>query len=59
MLLRFTFFPPSVIKFYRGSKIFSSFIKFLKSKDPSDGSEQALLDELKALDEHLKNKVVN
>ncbi|GMP68688.1 hypothetical protein CsSME_00028227 [Camellia sinensis var. sinensis] len=37
-----------------GSKIFPSFIKFLKSKDPSDGSEQALLDELKALDEHLK-----
>ncbi|KAA8534263.1 hypothetical protein F0562_031780 [Nyssa sinensis] len=37
-----------------GSKIFPSFVKFLKSKDPSDGSEQALLDELKALDEHLK-----
>ncbi|XP_058109832.1 probable glutathione S-transferase DHAR1, cytosolic [Magnolia sinica] len=37
-----------------GSKIFSSFIKFLKSKDPSDGSEQALVDELKVLDEHLK-----
>ncbi|KAF8396694.1 hypothetical protein HHK36_018321 [Tetracentron sinense] len=37
-----------------GSKIFGSFVKFLKSKDPSDGSEQALLDELKALDEHLK-----
>ncbi|KAG5533307.1 hypothetical protein RHGRI_027485 [Rhododendron griersonianum] len=36
------------------SKIFPSFIKFLKSKDPSDGTEQALLDELKALDEHLK-----
>ncbi|KAL8483185.1 hypothetical protein ACS0TY_026021 [Phlomoides rotata] len=27
-----------------------------ESKDPNDGSEQALLDELKALDEHLKNK---
>ncbi|XP_057789122.1 glutathione S-transferase DHAR2-like isoform X1 [Salvia miltiorrhiza] len=39
-----------------GSKIFSSFVKFLKSKDPSDGSEQALLDELKALEEHLKTK---
>lgn len=38
----------------RGSKIFPSFVKFLKSKDPNDGSEQALLDELKALDEHLK-----
>lgn len=37
-----------------GSKIFISFVKFLKSKDPSDGTEQALLDELKALDEHLK-----
>ncbi|KAJ6432730.1 hypothetical protein OIU84_019887 [Salix udensis] len=37
-----------------GSKIFSSFVKFLKSKDPSDGSEQALLEELKALDDHLK-----
>ncbi|XP_058182416.1 uncharacterized protein LOC131300535 [Rhododendron vialii] len=35
-------------------KIFPSFVKFLKSKDPSDGTEQALLDELKALDEHLK-----
>ncbi|OWM70103.1 glutathione S-transferase DHAR2 [Punica granatum] len=37
-----------------GSKIFMSFVKFLKSKDASDGSEQALLDELKALDDHLK-----
>ncbi|KAF5189392.1 Chloride intracellular channel protein [Thalictrum thalictroides] len=37
-----------------GSKIFSSFVKFLKSKDASDGSEQALVDELKALDDHLK-----
>ncbi|KAF9597171.1 hypothetical protein IFM89_016159, partial [Coptis chinensis] len=37
-----------------GSKIFGSFVKFLKSKDPSDGSEQALLDELKALEDHLK-----
>ncbi|KAF7131599.1 hypothetical protein RHSIM_Rhsim09G0160000 [Rhododendron simsii] len=35
-------------------KIFPSFVKFLKSKDPSDDTEQALLDELKALDEHLK-----
>ncbi|KAH6806320.1 dehydroascorbate reductase 2 [Perilla frutescens var. frutescens] len=46
--------PPEVSSV--GSKIFSTFVKFLKSKDPSDGSEQALLDELKALDEHLKNK---
>ncbi|KAK8955620.1 hypothetical protein KSP40_PGU013599 [Platanthera guangdongensis] len=37
-----------------GSKIFSSFVAFLKSKDPDDGSEQALLNELQALDEHLK-----
>ncbi|KDP46078.1 hypothetical protein JCGZ_06589 [Jatropha curcas] len=37
-----------------GSKIFSSFVKFLKSKDSNDESEQALLEELKALDEHLK-----
>ncbi|KAL8524870.1 hypothetical protein ACS0TY_014474 [Phlomoides rotata] len=40
----------------RGSKLLPTFVKFLKSKDPNDGSEQALLDELKALDEHLKNK---
>ncbi|XP_010260035.1 PREDICTED: glutathione S-transferase DHAR2-like [Nelumbo nucifera] len=37
-----------------GSKIFPSFVKFLKSKDPSDGSEQELLDALRALDDHLK-----
>ncbi|KAL2642409.1 hypothetical protein R1flu_009996 [Riccia fluitans] len=37
-----------------GSKIFGTFIKFLTSKDPTDGTEQALLDELSALDEHLK-----
>ncbi|XP_044512424.1 glutathione S-transferase DHAR1, mitochondrial-like [Mangifera indica] len=37
-----------------GSKIFSCFFQFLKSKDPNDGTEQALLEELKALDEHLK-----
>lgn len=42
---------------FRGSKIFSSFVKFLKSKDPNDGSEHALLDELHALDEHLKAHV--
>ncbi|XP_076922650.1 glutathione S-transferase DHAR2-like [Bidens hawaiensis] len=38
-----------------GSKIFPKFVAFLKSKDANDGTEQALLDELKALDEHLKN----
>ncbi|XP_008794549.2 probable glutathione S-transferase DHAR1, cytosolic [Phoenix dactylifera] len=37
-----------------GSKIFPSFVKFLRSKDPNDGSETTLLDELRALDEHLK-----
>lgn len=41
----------------RGSKIFSSFVTFLKSKDPNDGSEKALLDELQALEEHLKAHV--
>ncbi|KAL2539915.1 Glutathione S-transferase DHAR2 [Abeliophyllum distichum] len=46
--------PPEVSSV--GSKIFPSFVKFLKSKDPGDGSEQALLDELKALNEHLKAK---
>ncbi|EEE62109.1 hypothetical protein OsJ_16893 [Oryza sativa Japonica Group] len=37
-----------------GSKIFSCFTTFLKSKDPNDGSEKALLTELQALEEHLK-----
>ncbi|XP_050211173.1 glutathione S-transferase DHAR2-like [Mercurialis annua] len=37
-----------------GSKMFSAFVKFLKSKNPDDGSEQAVLVELKALEEHLK-----
>ncbi|GMH10507.1 hypothetical protein Nepgr_012348 [Nepenthes gracilis] len=37
-----------------GSKIMPAFIKFLKSKDPDDGSEQALIEQLKALDDHLK-----
>nr|ABM91437.1 dehydroascorbate reductase [Ipomoea batatas]ALP06092.1 dehydroascorbate reductase [Ipomoea batatas]GME11402.1 dehydroascorbate reductase [Ipomoea batatas] len=44
--------PPEVASV--GSKIFPSFVKFLTSKDPSDGTEQALVEELKALDEHLK-----
>ncbi|KAJ0764305.1 putative glutathione dehydrogenase (ascorbate) [Helianthus annuus] len=39
-----------------GSKIFPKFVGFLKSKDENDGTEQALLDELNALEEHLKNK---
>ncbi|CAM0957918.1 unnamed protein product [Alopecurus aequalis] len=37
-----------------GSKIFSTFIAFLKSKDATDGTEKALVAELQALDEHLK-----
>ncbi|KAE8694548.1 putative glutathione S-transferase DHAR4 [Hibiscus syriacus] len=37
-----------------GSNIFGTVVTFLKSKDANDGSEQALLNELKALDEHLK-----
>ncbi|KAL8162184.1 hypothetical protein V2J09_013673 [Rumex salicifolius] len=37
-----------------GSKIFSSFVSFLKSKNPSDGTEKNLVDELKAFDDHLK-----
>ncbi|CAI0450926.1 unnamed protein product [Linum tenue] len=37
-----------------GSKIFSTFIGFLKSKDPGDGTEQALLNELTSFDEYIK-----
>ncbi|KAJ9172988.1 hypothetical protein P3X46_016167 [Hevea brasiliensis] len=37
-----------------GSKIFSTFIGFLKSKDASDGTEQALLNELSALNDYIK-----
>jgi glutathione S-transferase len=37
-----------------GVKLFPTFLAFLKSKDPSDGTEDALLAELKALDEHFK-----
>nr|DAD47253.1 TPA_asm: hypothetical protein HUJ06_017190 [Nelumbo nucifera] len=37
-----------------GSKISPSFVKFLKSKDPNDGSEQEVLDALHAFDDHLK-----
>nr|AEO27876.1 DHAR [Scutellaria baicalensis] len=46
--------PPEVSSL--GSNLLPLSFKFLKSKDPNDGSEQLLLDELKALDEHLKNK---
>ncbi|KAH7300088.1 hypothetical protein KP509_24G044500 [Ceratopteris richardii] len=37
------------------SKIFPCFVKFLKSKDPSDGTEEALLTELKSLNDHLQH----
>lgn len=37
-----------------GSKIFSTFIGFLKSKDPSDGTEQALIKELSSFNNHIK-----
>ncbi|KAL5076882.1 hypothetical protein RYX36_015866 [Vicia faba] len=37
-----------------GSKIFSTFIGFLKSKDPNDGTEQALLNELSIFNDYLK-----
>uniref|UniRef100_A0A0E0A767 GST N-terminal domain-containing protein n=1 Tax=Oryza glumipatula TaxID=40148 RepID=A0A0E0A767_9ORYZ len=40
---------------YSGSKIFSTFIGFLKSKDPNDGTEQALLSELTSFDSYLKD----
>jgi len=42
---------------YSGSKIFSTFIGFLKSKDPSDGTEEALLNELTSFDSYLKDNV--
>ncbi|RZC82273.1 hypothetical protein C5167_045061, partial [Papaver somniferum] len=37
-----------------GLKLFGSLVTFLKSKDASDVSEQALISELSALNEHLK-----
>ncbi|WVZ06316.1 hypothetical protein V8G54_019662 [Vigna mungo] len=37
-----------------GSKIFSTFIGFLKSKDPNDGTEQALLSELSSFNDYIK-----
>ncbi|KAK1550134.1 hypothetical protein Q3G72_014371 [Acer saccharum] len=40
-----------------GSKIFPTFFYFVKSKDSNDGSEQALLEELKASNEHLEENV--
>ncbi|KAH7860100.1 hypothetical protein Vadar_009333 [Vaccinium darrowii] len=49
--------PPLVVppeKASVGSKIFSTFIGFLKSKDPNDGTEEALLNELTAFNDYLK-----
>lgn len=43
--------------FCSGSKIFSTFIGFLKSKDPNDGTEEALLNELTAFNDYLKENV--
>ena len=40
-----------------GSKIFSTFIGLLKSKDPKDGTEQVLLDELSTFNDYLKENV--
>ncbi|KAK6255817.1 Glutathione S-transferase [Theobroma cacao] len=37
-----------------GSKIFSTFIGFLKSKDPADGTVQALLNELSSFNDYIK-----
>ncbi|KAK9062167.1 hypothetical protein SSX86_019353 [Deinandra increscens subsp. villosa] len=37
-----------------GSKIFSTYIGFLKSKDANDGTEQTLLNELSAFNDHIK-----
>lgn len=43
----------------KGSKIFPSFVKFLTSKDPDDGTKQAAVEELISLEEHLKTHVWN
>lgn len=44
--------PPE--KYSVGGALFPAFLKFLKSKDPSDGSEAGLVKELKELDAKLK-----
>ncbi|CAA7395724.1 unnamed protein product [Spirodela intermedia] len=38
-----------------GSKIFPTFVGFLKSKDPTDGTEQALLAELTSFNDYIKD----
>ncbi|KAL5721841.1 valine--tRNA ligase [Ranunculus cassubicifolius] len=40
-----------------GSKIFPTFVGFLKSKDPKDGTEMALLYELTSLNDYLKENI--
>lgn len=37
-----------------GSKIFPTFVSFLKSKDSNDGTEQALLTELSVFNDHIR-----
>eukprot|EP00963_Diacronema_lutheri_P008113 scaffold698_cov333-Pavlova_lutheri.AAC.5 len=37
-----------------GSKVFPAFAAFFKSKDPSDGTEQELLEQLRALNDYLQ-----
>lgn len=46
-----------VIDMCSGSKIFSTYIGFLKSKDPNDGKEEALLNELSAFNDYIKENV--
>ncbi|XP_077241089.1 putative glutathione S-transferase DHAR2, chloroplastic isoform X2 [Tasmannia lanceolata] len=41
-----------------GSKIFPTFIGFLKSKDPNDGTEQALLNELSSFNDYIKENSI-
>ncbi|KAL3679044.1 hypothetical protein R1sor_022000 [Riccia sorocarpa] len=40
-----------------GAQIFQLFAEYLKSKKVEDSSKQQLLDELKALDQHLREHV--
>ncbi|KAL6131368.1 hypothetical protein ACLB2K_069744 [Fragaria x ananassa] len=44
--------PPHLVGV--GCNIFGNFEAFLESDDPDDGTEQALLDELEAFDEHIR-----
>ncbi|KAL4197453.1 hypothetical protein AMTRI_Chr04g251290 [Amborella trichopoda] len=42
-----------------GSKIFSTFISYLKSKDPNDGTEQELLKELGSFNDYIKENLLD